>query len=145
MVTIAVKDTKSVLFLKLELFIFSHMIDYFSYINWHDFYLFSVSLWRRINARYARLYYPYRQYTNLFIFRFVSLLCLIMTLRLLKIDNNLNNRHFRFLRNSTWGSKILYPKQRKCVNFGAKRKLSLSFFTIMKRNDNSWNVYIYIS
>ena len=28
------------------------------------------------NRRNIRLYYPYRQYTNLFIFRFVSLLCL---------------------------------------------------------------------
>ena len=34
------------------------------------------------NARNARLYYPNRQYTNLFIFRFVSLLCLRSTLRL---------------------------------------------------------------
>ena len=30
-------------------------------------------LWRRANARNLRLYYPYRQYTNLFIFQFVSL------------------------------------------------------------------------
>ena len=30
-----------------------------------------VSLWRRAYARNVRLYYPYRQYTNLFIFRFV--------------------------------------------------------------------------
>ena len=28
------------------------------------------------NRRNIRLYYPYRQYTNLFIFRFVSVLCL---------------------------------------------------------------------
>ena len=35
-----------------------------------------VSFWRRANARNVRLYYPYRQYTNLFIFQFVSLLCL---------------------------------------------------------------------
>ena len=40
-----------------------------------------VSLWRRGNARNVRLYCPYRQYTNLFIFRFVSLLCLRSTLR----------------------------------------------------------------
>ena len=32
----------------------------------------NISLWRRANARNVRLYYPYRQYTNLFIFRFVS-------------------------------------------------------------------------
>ena len=41
-----------------------------------------VSLWRRANARNVRLYYPYWQYTDLFIFRFVSLLCLRSTLRL---------------------------------------------------------------
>ena len=37
-----------------------------------------VSLWQRAcaNARNFRLYYPYWQYTNLFIFRFVSLLYL---------------------------------------------------------------------
>ena len=34
------------------------------------YYLFSVSLWRRANARNVRLYYLYWQYTNLFIFRF---------------------------------------------------------------------------
>ena len=42
-----------------------------------------VSLWRRANARNIRLYYPYWQYTDLFIFRFVSLLCLRSTLHLL--------------------------------------------------------------
>ena len=31
-----------------------------------------VPLWRRANARNVRLYYPYWQYTDLFIFRFVS-------------------------------------------------------------------------
>ena len=31
------------------------------------FYLFSVSLWRRAYARNVRLYYPYRQYTNIYI------------------------------------------------------------------------------
>ena len=56
--------------------------DYLSYINLLSFYLFSVSLWRRANARNVRLYYPYWQYTDLFIFRFVSLLCLRSTLRL---------------------------------------------------------------
>ena len=40
------------------------------------------SLWRRANARNVRLHYPYWQYTDLFIFRFVSLLCLRSTLRL---------------------------------------------------------------
>ena len=37
---------------------------------------------RRANARNVRLYYPYRQYTDHVIFRFVSLLCLRSTLRL---------------------------------------------------------------
>ena len=45
----------------------------------------SVSLWRRANARNVRLHYPYWQYTDLFIFRFVSLLCLRSTLRLYKM------------------------------------------------------------
>ena len=40
-------------------------------------------LWRRANARNVRLYYPYWQYTNHFIFRFTSLLCLCSTLLLL--------------------------------------------------------------
>ena len=44
--------------------------------------LFSVSLWRRASARNVRPYYSYWQYTDLFIFRFVSLLCLRSTLRL---------------------------------------------------------------
>ena len=35
-----------------------------------------VSLWRRANARNVRLYYPYWQYTDHFIFIFLSLLCL---------------------------------------------------------------------
>ena len=41
-----------------------------------------VPLQRRANAQNVRLYYPYWQYTNLFIFRFVSLLSLRSTLRL---------------------------------------------------------------
>ena len=41
-----------------------------------------VFLWRRANARNVRPYYPYWQYTDLFIFLFVSLLCLRSTLRL---------------------------------------------------------------
>ena len=55
--------------------------DYLAYINSLGFfYLFSVSLWRRANARNVRPYYPYWRYTDLFIFRFVSLLCLRSTL-----------------------------------------------------------------
>ena len=42
----------------------------------------TVSLWRRANARNVRPHYPYWQYTDLFVFRFVSLLCLRSTLRL---------------------------------------------------------------
>ena len=56
-----------------------NVID-FEYI--YIYILFSVSLWRRANARNVRPYYPYWQYTDLFIFRFVSLLCLRSTLRL---------------------------------------------------------------
>ena len=56
---------------------FSHLIGLLS-VTWLSllykftrfFYLFSVSLWRRANARNVRLYYPYWQYTDLFIFRF---------------------------------------------------------------------------
>ena len=40
---------------------------------------FSVSLWRGANTRNVRLYYPHWQYTDLFIFRFVSLLMLRTT------------------------------------------------------------------
>ena len=66
---------------------FSHLIGLFS-VTWifllykftRFLNLFSVSFWRRANARNVRLYYPYQQYTNLFIFRFVSLRS---TLRLL--------------------------------------------------------------
>ena len=39
-------------------------------------FLFSVSLWRRANARNVRPYYPYWQYTDLFIFRFMYFVCL---------------------------------------------------------------------
>ena len=71
---------------------FSHLIGLLS-VTWLSllykftrfFCLFSVSLWRRANARNVRLYHPYWQYTDLFIFRFVSLLCLRSTLRLLNI------------------------------------------------------------
>ena len=45
-------------------------------------FLSEVSLWRRTDPRNVRLYYQYWQYSNLFIFRFVSLLCLRNTLRL---------------------------------------------------------------
>ena len=59
--------------------------DYLSYTCKFTrfFQLFSVSLWRRANTWNVRLYYPYRHYTNFFIFRFVSLLCLRNTLRVL--------------------------------------------------------------
>ena len=40
----------------------------------NKYHLFSVSLWRRANARNVRPCYPYWQYTDLFIFRFVPLL-----------------------------------------------------------------------
>ena len=52
-------------------------IIYFLFYSVH--YLFSVSLWWRANTRNVRLYYPYWQYTDLFIFRFVSLLCAYST------------------------------------------------------------------
>ena len=44
-----------------------------------------VSLWWRANARNVSLYYPYRQYTNLFIFRFVSqCTCMLISKRISK-------------------------------------------------------------
>ena len=46
--------------------------------------LFPVYLWRRANDRNVKLHCPYRQYTNLFIFWFVSLLCPRGTLCLLE-------------------------------------------------------------
>ena len=63
------------------------------YIYWCKTYI-SSSLWRRANARNVRLCYLYR-YTDLFIFRFVSLICLRSTLRLyLSIGNILNCLNF---------------------------------------------------
>ena len=44
------------------------------------FFLRQASLWQRAYARNVRLYYPYRRYTNLIIFRFVSEHCLCSTL-----------------------------------------------------------------
>ena len=53
--------------------------DYFSYDS-RGFDIFYVSLWRTANARNIILDYSYWQYTNLFIFQFVSLHCLRSTL-----------------------------------------------------------------
>ena len=36
-----------------------------------DMYIWKRSLWRRANARNVTIYYPYWQYTDLFIFRFI--------------------------------------------------------------------------
>ena len=55
------------LFLPPDLLTFCHMII--------SFYLFSVSLWRRANARNVRLYYPYWQYTDLFTNNYNRLVC----------------------------------------------------------------------
>ena len=68
-----------------------HIVSYFEqHCRDHakNFRLFKsrVGLWRRANARNVRFHYPYRQYTNLFIFRFVSLLCLRSTLRLFSFN-----------------------------------------------------------
>ena len=61
-------------------------------VNWYHFAILNYSqlylpwnikrLVLRSTASIRRLYYPYRQYTNLFIFRFVSEHCLRSTLRL---------------------------------------------------------------
>ena len=56
------------LFLSPDWLTFCHMI--ISCVNSLVFYLFSVSLWRRADARNVRLYYPYWQYTNLLYFDF---------------------------------------------------------------------------
>ena len=47
--------------------------DYLS-CKFTQFLVISVSLWRRANARNVRLYYPSRQYNNLFIFRLLSII-----------------------------------------------------------------------
>ena len=90
---------------------FSHLIGLRS-VTWlfllykftRFFHLFSVSLWRRANARNVRLYYSYWQYTDLFIFRFVSLLCLRSTLRLYLLVNYLlvNNLLVNYLLVVCW-------------------------------------------
>ena len=61
-----------------------------------------VSLWRRANARNVRPYYPYWQYTDLFIFRFVSLLCLRSTLCLLHVGGKGSFWLFIFLSVGIW-------------------------------------------
>ena len=48
---------------------------------------FYVSLWRRSYARNVRLYFLYRQYTNLFIFRFESQHCLRSTLHFMFLSD----------------------------------------------------------
>ena len=75
-------------------------LDHIQHCTVHCFYLFSVSPWRRANARNVRPYYPYWQYTDHFIFRFVSLLCLRSTLRLFhtcmfSYHNHYNNNHLK--------------------------------------------------
>ena len=47
-------------------------------------YIYTIYI-RRANARNVRPHYPHWQYTDLFIFRFVSILCLRSTLRLCKL------------------------------------------------------------
>ena len=44
----------------------------------------------RANARNVRLYYPYWQHTNFFIFRFVFLLCLRSTLSSELLEDEIN-------------------------------------------------------
>ena len=48
-----------------------------------------VSRWWRAYARNVKLYYPYRQYTNLFIFRFVSVAILHLILNAESQENTL--------------------------------------------------------
>ena len=76
------------LFLHLIICIIMHLLLFLS-PDWLTFchiiislILLGFSLWRRANARNVRLYYPNWQYTNIFIFRFVSQLYLRSTLRL---------------------------------------------------------------
>ena len=68
--------------------IFCHMIFFLVYIYIHSiFYSSNGSLWRRANARNVRLRFPYREYTNLFIFRFVSQHCLRRTLHFMFLSD----------------------------------------------------------
>ena len=59
--------------------------DSLSYKFTRFFYFICLSLTKG-QCSNVRLYYPYWQYADLFIFRFVSLLCLRSTLRLFNID-----------------------------------------------------------
>ena len=61
--------------------------DYFSDINSLVFFKFYVSLWRGANARNVRVYNPYQQYTNLFIFPFVFQHCLHSTLHFMFLSD----------------------------------------------------------
>ena len=69
------KNSKWLTFFCILLCIIMHLLffflshDHFSVLSSLGFfYLFSVSLWRRANARNVRLYHPYWLYTDLFIF-----------------------------------------------------------------------------
>ena len=42
------------------------MFLYFIFVHYITYYSANAPLWRRVNARNVRLYYPSRQYTNLF-------------------------------------------------------------------------------
>ena len=70
-----------------------------------------VSLWRRANAQKCRLRFLYRQYTDLFIFRFVFQHCLRSTLRLLQysdfmIFNKFKNSSFKTKRINSFHSQV---------------------------------------
>ena len=110
-----------------------------------------VSLWRRAYARNVRLYYPYRQYTALFIFWFVSLLCLrsttqtfVMTHRPL-LRRKLVYRFWDNANRSAWGrvdanSFIVFVRS---VNVGHFRRR-----LIHKRTDKAymkWKIKVAIS
>ena len=67
------------LFLSPDWLTFCHVIISYKFTRFFIYFLFLSD--EGPNARNVRPYYPYWQYTDLFIFRFVSLLCLRSTLR----------------------------------------------------------------
>ena len=72
---------------------------------------FYVSLWRRVYAWNVRLYFLYRQYTNLFILRFVFQHCLRRTLHFMFLSDEgptLETLYFTVLSISAVHQTILY-------------------------------------
>ena len=102
-----------------------------------------ISLWRRVNPRNVRPYYPYWQYTDLFIFRFVSLLCLRSTLRLLHT--------YSFVDFSYWVlrdfNSLSFERTLEIINILTFYNFSISHFALeifsfnWYTNDDLWRMH----